>query len=101
MYNNILFLTLDGLRADKFTGKTKTAITPNLDSLLKKGTYFDQAISCADGTTLSLNAILNGMFPFRTGTRAKEVQIISSNFIHILKNNGFHIYGVIPNLTSL
>ena len=44
MKQNILFLTLDGLRADKFTGETKTAITPNLDKLLKKGTYFNQAI---------------------------------------------------------
>ena len=35
MKQNILFLTLDGLRADKFTGETKTAITPNLDKLLK------------------------------------------------------------------
>ena len=64
MRPNILFLTLDGLRADKFTGKTKTAITPNLDSLLKKGTYFNQAISCADGTVLALNAMLSGIFPF-------------------------------------
>ena len=98
---NIIFFTIDGLRADKFEGNDKSSITPNLDSLRKKGTYFSQAISCADGTTLALNAMFSGMFPFRTGTRAKEVQIISSNFIHILKNNGFHIYGVIPNLTSL
>ena len=101
MRPNILFLTLDGLRADKFTGKTKTAITPNLDSLLKKGTYFNQAISCADGTVLALNAMLSGIFPFRTGTRAKEVQMNRSNYIHILKNNGYHIYGIIPDLTML
>ena len=101
MRPNILFLTLDGLRADKFTGKTKTAITPNLDSLLKKGTYFNQAISCADGTVLALNAMLSGIFPFRTGTRAKEVQMNRSNYIHILKNNGYHIYGIIPDLTIL
>ena len=101
MRPNILFLTLDGLRADKFTGKTKTAITPNLDFLLKKGTYFNQAISCADGTVLALNAMLSGIFPFRTGTRAKEVQMNRSNYIHILKNNGYHIYGIIPDLTIL
>ena len=101
MKQNILFLTLDGLRADKFTGETKTAITPNLDKLLKKGTYFNQAISCADGTILALNAMLSGKFPFRTGTRAKEVQMSSSNYIHIFKNNGYHVYGIIPDLTIL
>ena len=98
MKPNIVFLTLDGLRADKFTGETKTAVTPNLDKLLKEGTYFNQSISCADGTILALNAMLSGKFPFRTGTRAKEVQMDSSNYIHTLKNNG---YGVIPDLTIL
>ena len=101
MKPNIVFLTLDGLRADKFTGETKTAVTPNLDKLLKEGTYFNQSISCADGTILALNAMLSGKFPFRTGTRAKEVQMDSSNYIHTLKNNGYHIYGVIPDLTIL
>ena len=35
---NVLFLLLDGLRADKFLGKKKSSITPNLDSLLEKNT---------------------------------------------------------------
>jgi len=101
MHENILFLTIDGLRADRFFGKFKTAKTPFLDSLRKKGTYFEQAISCADGTTLALNSIFSGLFPFRTGTRAKEVQMNQSNFIHLLKNNGYHIYGITPDLTAL
>ena len=101
MKKNVFFLTIDGLRADKFEGNDKSAITPNLDSLRKKGSYFSQGISCADGTTLSLNAIFTSKFPFRTGTRAKEVYMDSSNYIHVLKNNGYHIYGVIPDLTSL
>ena len=37
---NIIFFTIDGLRADKFEGNDKSSITPNLDSLRKKGTYF-------------------------------------------------------------
>ena len=98
---NVLFLIIDGLRADKFKGLEKTAITPNIDSLIPKGTYFNQAISCADGTTLSLNTIFSGMFPFRTGTRAKEVHMNKSNYIYLLKNNGYHIYGIVPELTSL
>ncbi len=53
MKQNVLFLTLDGLRADKFTGETKTAITPNLDKLLKNGTYFSQCVSSGDGTNFS------------------------------------------------
>ena len=45
--------------------------------------------------------MLSGKFPFRTGTRAKEVQMSSSNYIHIFKNNGYHVYGIIPDLTIL
>ena len=37
MKPNIFFLNLDSIRSDKFTGKTKTAITPNLDKLIKNG----------------------------------------------------------------
>ena len=101
MKQNILFLTIDSLRADRFFGKFKTAKTPFLDSLRQQGTYFEQAISCADGTTLVLNSIFSGLFPFRTGTRAKEVQMNQSSFIHLLKNNSYHIYGITPDLTSL
>ncbi len=101
MHKNILFITIDGLRADKLYGKFKTSKTPFLDSLIEKGTYFEQCISCADGTTLALNSTFSGLFPFRTGTRAKEVQISDVNYIHILKNNGFHIYGMVPDLTAL
>ena len=45
MYKNILFLTIDGLRADKLYGKFKTSKTPFLDSLIEKGTYFEKSIS--------------------------------------------------------
>ena len=101
MHENILFLTIDGLRSDRFYGRTKSAKTPFLDTLRKQGTYFKQDISCADGTTLALNSTFSGLFPFRTGTRAKEVQMNQSSFIHLLRNHGYHIYGIVPNLTSL
>ena len=65
MTKNILFLTIDGLRSDKFFGDTKTSHTPFMDSLRKQGTYFEQAVSCADGTTLSLNAIFSAFLPLK------------------------------------
>ena len=34
MKPNILFLVIDSFRADKFLGKSKTSLTPNLDNLL-------------------------------------------------------------------
>ena len=49
MKPNILFFLLDSVRADKFYGDNKTSITPNLDALIKKGTYFTQTISSPTG----------------------------------------------------
>jgi len=101
MKKNVFFLIIDGLRADRLDGRQKSAKTPNLDKLVEKGCIFDQAISTADGTTLALNAIFTSQFPFRTGVRAKEVYTSNSNHIHYLKNNGYSVYGIIPDLTSL
>ena len=47
---NILFLVLDGFRGDLCYGKKKTSKTPNIDKLIKNGTYFQTTIS------LNLNA---------------------------------------------
>ena len=33
---NIIFLLVDGLRADQCFGKDKTSVTPNIDSLIQK-----------------------------------------------------------------
>ena len=61
MKPNILFFLLDSVRADKFHGDNKTSVTPNLDGLIKNGTYFNQAISSSDATILSLNSFFNSL----------------------------------------
>ena len=97
MKPNIFFLNLDSIRSDKFTGKTKTAITPNIDKLIKNGTYFSQCISSGDGTVISLNAVFNAQFPFRTGRRAETLILKDNNYFEILKKSGYKIYGFVPN----
>ena len=98
---NILYLDIDSFRADRFYGKTKTSKTPNIDSLLKSSTYFDQTIVSADGTIISLNSVFTGLFPYATGTRAIKLLFNNKNYIHLLQEFGYNIYGVIPKLTSL
>ena len=61
MKPNILFLLIDTFRADKFSGPEKSSKTPNIDSLIKNGTYFDQAVSCSDGTILSCAGLFTGL----------------------------------------
>ena len=101
MNPNIIFLLIDGFRADRCYGKQKTAYTPNIDKLIESGTYFTQVISPADGTTLSLNGIFNGVYPFRTGTRQKKMFLEETNFLNKIKNLNYNTYSIMPKFTSL
>ena len=40
MKKNVLLIVIDSLRADKFQGGKKTAITPNIDKFSKNGFNF-------------------------------------------------------------
>lgn len=100
MKPNILFLVFDSFRADKFYGKDKTSKTPNIDSLLKSGVYFTQAIPSADGTTLSLNSIFTGLYPFVTGTREIKLSLENKNYVGAIRDFDYNIYGMMPKLTS-
>ena len=62
MKPNIIFFLIDGLRADQVYGNNRTCKTPNIDSLIQNGMYFEQAVSSVDGTIVSLNAILSSNF---------------------------------------
>jgi len=97
MRPNILFFLIDGLRADQVYGKDKTSYTPNIDSLIQKGTYFSNAFASVDGTIVSLNTIFSSNFQVGNAARSQKVTLIENNLIDTLKNNGYHIYGTLPN----
>tara|TARA_B110001454_G_scaffold218756_1_gene247767 strand:+ start:826 stop:2151 length:1326 start_codon:yes stop_codon:yes gene_type:complete len=99
MGSNILFLVIDALRADKFYGKSKSSITPNIDSLIKKGTYFSQAVSISDVTGKSVGSIITGMYPFKTGMGNRKFNPNIETIFDILKKNDYQIYATVPNLT--
>jgi len=100
MHPNIIFFLIDGLRADQCFGKDRTSFTPNIDSLIHKGTYFEQAISSTDGTITSLNTIFSSNFQSSNAARYKKIVLNENNLIDILKKNGYHVYGIFPNLAS-
>ncbi len=101
MQPNILFILIDGLRADQCFGVDKTAATTFLDSLITSGTYFKNTFASADGTIISLNCMLNSKFQFETGIRAQKIILLEDNNLQTLKNSGYHINGLIPKLTAL
>ena len=100
MRPNVLFILVDGLRADQCYGVDKTSYTPFLDSLISSGVYFKNTFSSADGTHISLNCMLSSKSQFQTGIRAQKIILLEDNHLQKLKNSGYYISGLIPKLTS-
>lgn len=103
---NILFLLVDSLRADKVYGDQRSSKTPNLDKMIKDGTYFTQAISPSDATLLSFRSIFTGLFPFKTGSleNKRSFEKIDNDLPtlpKILKNSGYKIIGKVPSFSFL
>ena len=101
MRPNILFILVDGLRADQCYSADKESYTPFLDSLINEGVYFNNTFSPADGTIISLNCLLNSKFQFETSIRAQKIILLEDNHLQKLKNSGYYIAGLVPKLTSL
>ena len=99
MNQNILFIIVDSLRADKFYGNNKTSKTPNIDKLIKKGTYFSQTISSSDVTGICLGNIFTGMFSNKTGIKLRKFNPKIKTIFDILKDNGYNEYATVPDLT--
>jgi arylsulfatase A-like enzyme len=98
MKPNILFLVIDSFRADKFLGKSKTSLTPNLDDLISKGVIFEQMISSSDQTGTSIASMFTGLFPCRRNlnefTFSEDDETLLSNF----KDLGYDIHGFLPDI---
>ena len=93
MNPNIILLVIDSFRSDKFFHTSSTSQKPNIDNLIKNGTYFDQAISSADATILSWSGLYTGKHPFKTGMRPAKLTRLceTTSYLEILKNNGYNI----------
>ena len=98
MKPNILFLTIDSLRADKIYGKNKTSLTPNIDSLIKNGTYFSQAISTSDTTGLSIGSLITAIYPFKTGITHFSYNPYVQTFFQIFKDHGYQTFATVPDV---
>ena len=97
---NIFLMVIDSLQARKFYGK-KTSLTPNIDSLIKKGTYFENLISACDSSLLSLTSLFTGKHAFKTGIRSARYNKLNNNIItyfQILKKSGYHLFGYRPTV---
>ncbi len=96
---NILLIVVDSLRADKLIDHNKTAQTPNIDLLFKKGFSFRNTISSADSTYPSLGSLFTGKYPFNHQISWFKNHSNATECFDDLKNNNFHIYGTFQNQT--
>ncbi len=98
MKPNILILSIDSLRFDKIFGNTKSAVTPNIDKIIKDGIVFSQAISSADTTGLGIGSMFHAKFSFRTGSTQYKIDSDTLEYLHLLKKNNYKIYATVPNI---
>ena len=97
MKPNILFLIIDSLRYDKIFGKNRKNKTPNLDSLINKGTFFSQTISTSDQTGASLGSVFTGVFPIKSGKTQFNFNSNTLTFFDALKKEGYNRYSFVPD----
>ena len=98
MKTDVVFLLIDGLRYDQIYGDFKESFTPNIDSLIEKGTFFKNSFSSADGTVLSLNTIFNSLFSCKTNNRARKIILDENNIFEILKKSDYSVFGLVPKM---
>ena len=101
MNSNILFLGIDSLRADHCHDHATSYYTPNFDQLIAKGIFFNQSISCADGTALALGSIFTGLYPFHSDISTYKLKSKKPDFFTHLKKLDYHTYVTIPNSITL
>lgn len=96
---NIFFLLIDSFRADKFYGKEKTSVTPNLDSLIQNGVYFTQTINSSPASTSAIASVLTGKWPHKVITNGEthhELSHNEPNFINHLNKLGYNTIALTP-----
>lgn len=100
MKPDILFILIDSFRSDKCFGPTKTSVTPNLDSLIKNGTYFTQAVSPAPTTIPAISSIFTALYP--SSSLSLDDNLFKLNpkivtMVEILIENGYTTFATIPD----
>ena len=98
---NVIFITVDTLRADRvgFMGY-KNGTTPNLDMLARQGAVFEKAFSQAPLTPVSHATIFTGTYPqFHTVTDfGHALPSLIPSVPEILQKTGYHTAAFIGSL---
>lgn len=99
---NILFLTVDTLRADRLSGYGyQRRTSPALDSLMKEGIKFSNANTVIPLTNPSFTSVMTSRYPQETGATRNGLPMNGDfpTLAQILKNHGYQTGAVISNWT--
>ena len=100
MKPNIFLIVIDSFRSDTCYGKNKTSLTPNIDSLIKNGLFFDKTFCSSSTTGSSTGSLFTGLFPFKSGMGGETYRTLDSKnpiFTDILKNQGYTTSALLPS----
>jgi len=97
---NLLLITVDTLRPDYLSmNGYDRATTPEIDSLLAEGFYYEQAVAPVPRTTPALAALMTGAYPRTNGVRtltgrvADDVETLAG----VLHARGYQTLAVVTN----
>lgn len=60
---NVLLLTVDAMRADKFPGGSRAVRLPSMEAIAQRGTYFSRAYSPSCWTVHAMTSVLTSRLP--------------------------------------
>jgi arylsulfatase A-like enzyme/Flp pilus assembly protein TadD len=96
---NVVFITIDTLRADHLGCYGDTQIrTPNIDALAADGTRFERAYTAVPVTLPSHTVIFTGTYPMLSGVHdfaANKLNPTQPTLASVLKENGYRTGAVI------
>ncbi len=98
MKPNVLILSIDSLRFDRIFGNNKSAITPNIDKIIKNGVVFNQAISSGDATGLCIGSSFTAKFSPKTGSTQYKIDCEKLEYIKLLEKYNYNTYATVPNI---
>lgn len=98
---NVLLVTFDTTRADHMSyAGGRPGLTPNLDRLAHRGTWFSTCVATAPLTLPSHASILTGLYPFHHGIRNNGTYTLSSShatLAEILRKHGYATHAVVSS----
>ena len=101
MKPNIFLLTIDSVRADRFYGPKKSAITPNFDHIIRNGLFFTHCITPSAQTGTSLASIFTGKYPVSSGVTQHNFNFDFTTFFDELEKLGYNLYSCVTDLLML